>query len=150
MIALTAGEIAEAVGGTLSALDPATIVTGVCVDSRAVSAGALFVAIRGERVDGHDFAAGVVAAGAAAVLSARPLVDPAGGALPCIVVDDPVAALGRLAADVRRTRLRCSVVAITGLERQDEHEGPRRCRPVRRWARPSAPPGRSTPRSACL
>ena len=114
MIALTAGEIAEAVHGTLSSLDPATMVTSVCVDSRSVAAGALFVAIRGERVDGHDFAADVVAAGAVAVLSARPLDDAARGALPCIVVDDPVTALGRLAAHVRRTRLRCSVVAITG------------------------------------
>ena len=114
MIALTAGEIATSVAGTLSALDATTVVTDVCVDSRSVPGGALFVAIRGERVDGHDFAAEVLAAGAVAVLSARPLHDAAGAALPCIVVDDPVAALGRLAADVRRTRLRCSVIAITG------------------------------------
>ena len=114
MIALTAGEIADAVSGTLAAIDAATTVTDVCVDSRAVPPGSLFVAIRGERADGHDFAAEVVAAGAVAVLSARPLVDAAGAPLPCIVVDDPVEALGRLAADVRRTRLRCTVVAITG------------------------------------
>lgn len=114
MIALTAGEIAVAVGGRLSAIDSATLIADVCVDSRAAGAGALFVAIRGERVDGHDFAAEVIGAGAAAVLAARPLQDDAGGALPCIVVDDPVAALGRLAAEVRRTRLNCSVVAITG------------------------------------
>ncbi len=114
MIALTAGEIAAAVGGTLSSIDPATVISDACVDSRSVRAGALFVAIRGERVDGHDFAAGVIESGAVAVLSARPLDDASGRALPCIVVDDPVAALGRLAADVRRTRLSCAVVAITG------------------------------------
>ena len=114
MIALTVGEIAEAVDGTLSALDAATVIADVCVDSRSVGAGALFVAIPGERVDGHDFAAEVVASGAVAVLSSRPLDDAAGTALPCIVVDDPVMALGRLAADVRRTRLTCTVVAITG------------------------------------
>lgn len=114
MIALTAGEIAAAAGGRLSALDASTVVIDVCVDSRSVPVGALFVAIRGERVDGHDFAAEVVAAGAVAVLSARPLDDAAGAALPCIIVEDPVAALGRLAAEVRRSRLRCSVVAITG------------------------------------
>jgi UDP-N-acetylmuramoyl-tripeptide--D-alanyl-D-alanine ligase len=114
VIALTAGEIASAVDGRLSGLDAATVVTDVCVDSRSVPAGALFVAIRGERVDGHDFAAEVVAAGAVAVLASRPLDGADGTALPCIVVDDPVAALGRLAADVRRTRLHCSVVAITG------------------------------------
>jgi UDP-N-acetylmuramoyl-tripeptide--D-alanyl-D-alanine ligase len=96
------------------AIDAAAVVTDVCVDSRAVPSGSLFVAIRGERVDGHDFAADVIAAGAAAVLAARPLVDADGAALPCIVVDDPVEALGRLAANVRRTRLRCAVVAITG------------------------------------
>jgi UDP-N-acetylmuramoyl-tripeptide--D-alanyl-D-alanine ligase len=114
VIALTAGDIAVAVAGRLTALDPDTVVTDACIDSRSVPAGALFVAIRGERVDGHDFAAEVIAAGAAAVLSARPLEDPAGEALPCIVVEDPVVALGALAAHVRRTRLSCSVVAITG------------------------------------
>ena len=82
MIALTAGEIAVAVGGRLSAIDSATLVTDVAVDSRSAGAGALFVAIRGERVDGHDFAEEVIGAGAAAVLAARPLQDQQAGRCP--------------------------------------------------------------------
>jgi UDP-N-acetylmuramoyl-tripeptide--D-alanyl-D-alanine ligase len=55
--------------------------------------GALFVALRGERTDGHDHAAGAVEAGAVAVLSTRPL-----DGLPCLVVADPLEALQALAA----------------------------------------------------
>ena len=58
MIGLTLAEVAELTGGTLAAGDPGTTVTGaVTLDSRAVGAGDLFVAVAGERVDGHDFLA---------------------------------------------------------------------------------------------
>ena len=77
------------------------------VDSRAVEQGGLFVAVPGEHVDGHDFAAAAVAAGAAAVLGARPT------GVPTVVVDDPVRALGRLARHVVDT-LRPTVLALTG------------------------------------
>jgi UDP-N-acetylmuramoyl-tripeptide--D-alanyl-D-alanine ligase len=86
----------------------------VVVDSRAVVPGCLFVAIRGDRVDGHDFASGAVAAGAVAVLADHSLDEADGLAVPCIVVADPVEALGALAAWVRRDRLTCTVVGITG------------------------------------
>jgi len=70
--------------------DPATEITGAAyVDNRRPVPGGLFVAVVGERVDGHDFAAG-----AHAVLGSRPT-----GA-PTVVVDDPVAALGRLSRHV--------------------------------------------------
>jgi len=71
---------------------PAEIVTPTA-DSRAVVPGALFVALRGERVDGHDFAAGAVARGAVALLVERalPLV------VPQIVVADTRVACSRLA-----------------------------------------------------
>ena len=46
-------------------------------DSRAVTSGGLFLALPGARSDGHDFAAGAVAAGAAGVLAARPVGVPA-------------------------------------------------------------------------
>jgi UDP-N-acetylmuramoyl-tripeptide--D-alanyl-D-alanine ligase len=114
VITLSAGEIAKAVSGQLADVDPGRPVTDVVVDSRAVTPGCLFVAIRGERVDGHAFAADAVAAGALAVLSDRALTDPTGGTIPCIVVDDPVLALGRLASWVRNERLGCTVIAITG------------------------------------
>ena len=82
MIDLTLAQIAEIVGGELadiSAADAAsTRVTGsVEFDSRAVTSGCLFIALPGARSDGHDFAAGAVAAGAAGVLAARPVGVPA-------------------------------------------------------------------------
>ena len=82
MIDLTLAEIADIVGGELADVTPeaaaATHVTGtVEFDSRAVTAGGLFLALPGARSDGHDFAAGAVAAGAVAVLAARPVGVPA-------------------------------------------------------------------------
>ncbi|MFE5340365.1 UDP-N-acetylmuramoyl-tripeptide--D-alanyl-D-alanine ligase [Isoptericola sp. NPDC056578] len=112
MIALTAADVAEATGGRLHA-DAATPVTGsVVVDSRRVEPGGLFVALPGERVDGHDFARGAVEAGAALVLAARELEG-----VPTVVVDDVQAALGELARVVLarvRTRGDLRVLAVTG------------------------------------
>ena len=82
MIDLTVAQIAEIVGGTLADISPqaaATLhVTGtVEFDSRRVGPGGLFVALPGARSDGHDHAASAVAAGAVAVLAARPVGVPA-------------------------------------------------------------------------
>ncbi|MFK4067977.1 UDP-N-acetylmuramoyl-tripeptide--D-alanyl-D-alanine ligase [Streptomyces sp. NPDC029674] len=109
MIALSLAEIASVVGGqTYDIPDPAVQVTGPVVrDSREVEPGSLFVAFVGERVDGHDYAADVVAAGAAAVLASRPV------GVPAIVVDDVQAALGALARHVVE-RLGATLVALTG------------------------------------
>ncbi len=95
MIPLTLAQVAELVDGELTG-DGATGVSGkVTLDSRAVSPGDLFVAVAGERVDGHDYLGAAAGAGAVAALCSRP-----DGALPCVVVADPVVALGRLAAGV--------------------------------------------------
>ncbi|WP_067675099.1 UDP-N-acetylmuramoyl-tripeptide--D-alanyl-D-alanine ligase [Nocardia miyunensis] len=79
MIEMTLREIAEIVGGTLHDVpDPAVTVTGVVeFDSRRINSGDLFLALPGARVDGHDYAAAAVAAGAVAVLAARPVGVPA-------------------------------------------------------------------------
>lgn len=79
MINLTLQEIAEATGGRLAdGADPQTVVSGsVEFDSRKISSGALFVALPGQRVDGHDFAETAIAAGAVAVLAAREVGVPA-------------------------------------------------------------------------
>ena len=78
MIELTLAEIAEAVSGRLHRADGGERVTGsVEFDSRKVTDGGLFVALPGERADGHDFAASAVAAGAAGVLAAREVDAPA-------------------------------------------------------------------------
>lgn len=114
MIGLSVADVCAAVEGVASGIDDRASITGVTVDSRAVAAGDLFVAIAGERVDGHDFAADAVRGGATCVLASRALSDAVGAPLPCIVVDDPVAALGRLASWYRRERLSCTVVGITG------------------------------------
>ncbi|MGN6238292.1 MAG: UDP-N-acetylmuramoyl-tripeptide--D-alanyl-D-alanine ligase [Cellulosimicrobium cellulans] len=111
MIELTAAQVAAATGGRLSA-DPEVRVGGpVVVDSRRVAPGSLFVALPGEHVDGHDYAAGAVAAGATLVLAARELD------VPCVVVDDVQTALGELARHVLATlreRGDVRVVAVTG------------------------------------
>jgi UDP-N-acetylmuramoyl-tripeptide--D-alanyl-D-alanine ligase len=108
MIAMTIAEIAAAVAGAATGPDD-TLVTGPAfVDSRHPEPGGLFAAVLGEHVDGHDFADGAVAAGAAAVLSSRPL------GLPGVVVPDVVAALGRLAHRVASQLTGVTVVGITG------------------------------------
>jgi UDP-N-acetylmuramoyl-L-alanyl-D-glutamate--2,6-diaminopimelate ligase len=63
--------VAQAVNAQLSG-DAETIITDVTHDSRKASAGSLFVAIRGERFDAHDFIPDVMARGAAGVISAQP------------------------------------------------------------------------------
>ena len=103
MIPMTLGEIAAAVDGTVSADVADLVVSGApYVDNRAAVDGGLFVAVVGERVDGHLYADG-----AHAVLGSRPT-----GA-PTVVVADPVVALGRLARHVV-DRLDATVLALTG------------------------------------
>jgi UDP-N-acetylmuramoyl-tripeptide--D-alanyl-D-alanine ligase len=113
MIPLSLAEISRLVDGELTgAPDTDVVVTGaVTLDSRTVGAGDLFVAIAGERVDGHDFLPAAAGAGAVAALTTR-----SDDALPCVVVADPVAALGRLAAGVHERLVAGGVttVGITG------------------------------------
>ncbi|MBL7500359.1 UDP-N-acetylmuramoyl-tripeptide--D-alanyl-D-alanine ligase [Frankia sp. CN7] len=108
MIPLTLAEVAGATDGRLGGgADPAALVTSVVVDSRLVRPGSLFVALPGARADGHDFAASAVAAGAVAVLAARP-VD-----VPAVLVADPALGLVRLAGHAR-TLAKATVLAVTG------------------------------------
>jgi UDP-N-acetylmuramoyl-tripeptide--D-alanyl-D-alanine ligase len=110
MIPLRLSQVAELVEGTLVAPpDQDPIATGAAADSRRAGPGDLYVAIVGERVDGHDFAAAAVGAGAVGVLGSRPVEG-----LPTVVVPDPVAALGRLAAGVLARLPDTDVVAVTG------------------------------------
>ncbi len=96
MTPLTLGQVAAVTGARPCRVDLEAVVTGgVEVDSRAVGRGDLFVALPGERTDGHDHVPSAVAAGAVAALTARDLPD-----LPCLVVPDPLAALQALAASV--------------------------------------------------
>jgi UDP-N-acetylmuramoyl-tripeptide--D-alanyl-D-alanine ligase len=108
MIPLSLAEVAAAVGGVVhDDLDRAAVTAPAFIDTRNPVPGGLFVAVVGEQVDGHDFAAAACAAGAAGVLGARPT------GVPTVVVDDPVAALGRLARHLHG-RLHATVLALTG------------------------------------
>jgi len=83
----------------------------VTTDSRAIARGDLFVALRGERFDGHAFVAQALAQGAAAALVDQ--ADPAWGEIPLLVVKDTRLALGQLAAQWR-ARHPVALAAITG------------------------------------
>ena len=71
MIPCTVREICAAVGGTLLQGEGDTLITGVTTDSRAVSAGQLFIPLTGERFDGHAYIDSAFTAGAAGCLTAR-------------------------------------------------------------------------------
>ena len=108
MIPLSLAQIAEITGGRLDG-DPAAVVTGeVVIDSRRVAPGGLFAAAAGERVDGHDFAAAAVAAGAVAVLVTRPVP------VPSVLVADVPDALAALARFVVDSLPAAQIAGITG------------------------------------
>jgi UDP-N-acetylmuramoyl-tripeptide--D-alanyl-D-alanine ligase len=111
--ALTADDLVRLTGGRLLARS-ARPVRGGAVDSRLVEPGQVFVALPGERTDGHAHLADAVAGGAAALIVARPIGDPAAlGDVTVIRVADPLAALGAIAAGWRR-RFEPLVVGVTG------------------------------------
>jgi len=107
MIAMRLSEAAGMLGGSLRGSDAGF--RGCSTDTRSLERGALFVALRGERFDGHDFLERAMTGGAAAALVER--VD--GSELPLIAVPDSRLALGELAG-AWRGRLDCPVVAVTG------------------------------------
>jgi len=124
-VTLTAAEIAAVTGGRVVSGDPQARIGKWAIDSRTVSAGDLFVAIHGDRFDGHDFVAAALAAGAAgAVVTRTPVLSQAGAGGPAsrpgatqaplvIQVADTTRALQAAAREVRR-RSGARVVAITG------------------------------------
>ncbi|HVH22463.1 MAG TPA: UDP-N-acetylmuramoyl-tripeptide--D-alanyl-D-alanine ligase [Pseudonocardia sp.] len=128
MIEMRLAEVAAVTGGRLHRATGAELVTAVEFDSRAIRPGGLFLALPGERADGHEFAAAAVAAGAAGVLAARPvdapavLVPPAPRAVGTgLDAADPdgsgaavLAALARLAGHVVGALPGLTVVGVTG------------------------------------
>ncbi len=109
---LTLEAVASACSGqyTGSENDKYIELKGVVTDSRQVEEGYLFIPVKGERVDGHDFIPRVFEQGAAAVLSERPLKDCPG---PYILVESSLQALKDIAAFYRR-QLTIPVIGITG------------------------------------
>lgn len=105
---LTTSQIAEATGGVLRGAE--TGCHRVCTDSRTLQTGDLYVALRGDRFDGHQFSQAALDAGAAAVMvdaRSAPVTGPA------VVVEDTRLALGQLAAYWRK-RMPARLIAITG------------------------------------
>ncbi|MEP7090802.1 MAG: Mur ligase family protein, partial [Nocardioidaceae bacterium] len=105
---MTLTEIADVVGGTVVHDAGASVTGPAFVDSRVAERGGLFVAVAGERVDGHDFAGTAVDAGAVAVLSTRDTGRPG------VLVQDPLVALAALARHSLSRLDGVRVVALTG------------------------------------
>ena len=113
--ALSAAELARHSGGRL-VRDSRRPIRGAAVDSRVLRPGELFVALAGERTDGHRFLREAVRAGAAGLLVATAPDDATLatlGDVTIVVVDDPLAALQRL-AEAWRAQFRPLVVGVTG------------------------------------
>jgi len=104
---LRLSEVATLLGAPLVGADAQAV--AVATDSRKIAPGQLFVALSGERFDGHEFIAAAKAGGAVGAIVER------GGdwALPYIVVKDTRLALGQLASALRR-RLSVKLVGVTG------------------------------------
>ena len=112
--AIGAGAVLEAPSSVANA--GALVACGYSIDSRTVAAGELFFAVRGERLDGHDFVLAAVERGAMAAVVSRARVatlPDAALAVPLLITEDPLLALQALAAHVRRQWGR-RLVAVTG------------------------------------
>ena len=109
---LTAKMVAAATRGQLVAGDGARVFSTVSIDTRTLAPGALYIALRGERLDGHTFVGHAIGGGATGAVVSRVPDTPVGDAA-LILVDDTLAALQRLARHVRR-QSGARVIAITG------------------------------------
>jgi len=107
----TDAEILHATGATRSGPGPAAAFPAVCTDSRALVPGCLFVALKGERFDAHEFLPAALAGGAAAVVVEQGRTVPAGAT--AYAVADTLAALGALARHHRR-RFQLPLGAVGG------------------------------------
>ncbi len=115
MADFTAAQIVAATGGRLAAgAEERAACRGIATHSRAVAPGQCFVALRGERFDGHNFVAAALQAGAAgAVVSRIPPGVPGQSGAFVVVVGDTLKALGDLAR-AHRARFLLPVIAVTG------------------------------------
>ncbi len=109
---LTIEEIVASTGATLAQGKPLTRVKGVSTDSRTLKRGELYIAIKGERFDGHRFIKDVIKKGARGIVVSRRVVV-VDKDFPVILVDDTTKALG-LIAKYHRSRFHIPVIAVTG------------------------------------
>ncbi len=106
---LTVAELAQSLRGASVQGDTRVRFTSVSTDSRSSAAGALFVALRGDHFDGHEYVAQAIERGAVAALVERPL----DVAVPQVIVADSKRALG-FAAAAWRARFTLPLIAVTG------------------------------------
>ena len=112
-LALTAADVAAFTGGRVVRGEPGSAIGRVSIDSRTLEPGDCFVAIRGDRFDGHEFVPDVLARGAGSVVVSSDVDPGASSSAVVIRVDDTTQALQDVAREVRR-RSGATVVAITG------------------------------------
>jgi UDP-N-acetylmuramoyl-tripeptide--D-alanyl-D-alanine ligase len=109
MMPLTLRQICEALGTETPTACAALVIQSICTDTRKITPGCLFIAIKGDSHDGHDHVQAAAAAGAVAAMVDRDVATD----LPLIRVGDTRQAMGRLANYVRR-QLKCTVIAVAG------------------------------------
>ncbi len=112
MPAFTVQEIVRATQGALVMGDLAVPVAGVGIDTRTLGVGEAYFAIKGHRLDGHDFVAEAASRGASCLV-VHSMPDPVPAGVPLVLVEDTTRALGRLAA-FHRQRFAIPVAAVTG------------------------------------
>nr|WP_255769353.1 UDP-N-acetylmuramoyl-tripeptide--D-alanyl-D-alanine ligase [Maritalea mediterranea] len=109
----TIDEICQATDGRATGLDVGLPITGVSIDSRTIGAGELFVAIKGDRFDGHDFVAKALEQGAIAALVSAGFAQDHPEMEQLIVVTDALEGLEHLGVAARQ-RMQGKVIAVTG------------------------------------
>ncbi len=104
---MKASEIAEIIGGELHGVD-ALVTSRAFLSSAQCTKGSIFLAIKDERVDGHDFVADAFAHGAVLAITSQVVAER------CIVVPDVTLAIGLLAGHIRSSLKDLTVIGITG------------------------------------
>ncbi len=107
---ISARDVASFTDGYILSGDEDTVFTGVSTDSRSISEGDLFVALRGDRFNGHAFIGAAVSQGATGVVTMEDI--PRNGTV-IISVEDTLQALGDIALGVRN-RYETAIVGVTG------------------------------------
>ena len=111
---LTIAEILQATQGNLIRGNPNRVITQISTDSRTIKKGDLFVALVGEKFDGHNFLERVCQQGAIGAVVSKPVTDISQLSSPIIVqVNDTLVALGDI-ANCHRRKFDLPIIAITG------------------------------------
>ena len=133
MIKLNSKKIAEIVGSPMVVVD--ADIDEVVTDSRVAKRGDLFIAIKGEKFDGHDFVKDVISRGVEVVVVQKQLPDVP--AVRQIVVPDTLIAYGKIGRYVRR-QFKGKVIALTGSAGKTTTKEELPCRSLRRLMLPEA------------